>query len=350
VSRHVLAVRLDSIGDVLLAGPAIRALATGASEVTLLCGPRGRAAGELLPGVDRLVEFRAPWIDPEPEAVREGDVGALVDSLRELEPDEAVVFTSFHQSPLPTALVLRLAAIPRIAAISVDYPGSLLDVRHSVDEDLHEVERSVSLARAAGFAPADDLGLAIRLDARRESTDPYVVVHPGASVPARAWRPELARDLVGALDAAGHRVCVTGGVDELPLTAFVSSGATGATDLGGRTTLEQLAHVIADASVVVCGNTGAAHLAAAVGTPVVSLYAPTVPAARWRPWGVPHVLLGDQTIACAGCRARRCPVAGHPCLSRVPVSDVVAAVELLVDVCTSPEAELVDMATTRSPA
>jgi ADP-heptose:LPS heptosyltransferase len=79
----------------------------------------------------------------------------------------------------------------------------------------------------------------------------------------------------------------------------------------------------------VVGNTGPAHLAAAVGTPVVSLYAPTVPAVRWRPWGVPHVLLGDQEIACAGCRARVCPYEGHPCLGAVSVDEVVAAVEAL---------------------
>jgi ADP-heptose:LPS heptosyltransferase len=66
-----------------------------------------------------------------------------------------------------------------------------------------------------------------------------------------------------------------------------------------------------------------------VGTPVVSLFAPTVPAHRWRPWGVPHVLLGQQDIACAGCRARVCPRPGHPCLASVPLTEVVAAVHAL---------------------
>jgi ADP-heptose:LPS heptosyltransferase len=62
-------------------------------------------------------------------------------------------------------------------------------------------------------------------------------------------------------------------------------------DLGGRTSFAELAEVLAGADAVVVGNTGPAHLAAAVGTPVVSLYAPTVPAVRWRPWQVPHELL-----------------------------------------------------------
>jgi ADP-heptose:LPS heptosyltransferase len=118
---------------------------------------------------------------------------------------------------------------------------------------------------------------------------------------------------------------VTGGQGEKALTAHVAGDA--ATDLGGHTTLAELATVLERASAVVVGNTGPAHLAAAVGTPVVSLFAPVVPAVRWAPYGVRHVLLGDQDAACRDTRARRCPVPGHPCLSSVTPADVVAAVE-----------------------
>ena len=100
-------------------------------------------------------------------------------------------------------------------------------------------------------------------------------------------------------------------------------------NLCGRTSLPLLASVLARAEVVVAPNTGAAHLAAAVGTPVVSLFAPVVPAGRWAPYGVPTVLLGDQGAPCAGSRARSCPVPGHPCLDRIEPSSVVAAVAAL---------------------
>jgi ADP-heptose:LPS heptosyltransferase len=79
----------------------------------------------------------------------------------------------------------------------------------------------------------------------------------------------------------------------------------------------------------VVGNTGPAHLAAAVGTPVVSLFSPVVPAARWAPYGVPVALLGDQDAPCRGTRARHCPVPGHPCLAGVTAADVVDAVDSL---------------------
>ncbi|WP_343946978.1 glycosyltransferase family 9 protein, partial [Pseudonocardia zijingensis] len=128
--------------------------------------------------------------------------------------------------------------------------------------------------------------------------------------------------------AGGWRVVVTGGPDETALTARVA-GVAGL-DLGGRTSFAELAAVLAGAAVVVVGNTGAAHLAAAVGTPVVSLFAPVVPAVRWRPHGVAHVLLGDQEAPCRDTRARTCPVPGHPCLAGVTAEDVVAAVTRLV--------------------
>jgi ADP-heptose:LPS heptosyltransferase len=321
---HVLAVRLDNDGDVLLAGPAIRAIAAGADRVTLLCGQRGRQAAELLPGVDEVICWRSPWIDPEPEPVDSADVLVLAARLAALELDRALIFGSFHQSPLPTALLLRLANVPWIGAISVDYPGSLLDLRHKVSDDVHEVQRSLSLVTAAGFAaPEDDrLSIVKRCDSSMIEGD-YVVVHPGASVPARAWEPERCAALVQRID---RQVVVTGGPGERDLTAFVA-GERGI-DLGGRTSLAQLASVLEGADAVVVGNTGPAHLAAAVGTPVVSLYAPTVPAVRWRPWKVPHELL-YVNVLCAGCRARECRVVGHPCLKGVSVDAVLDAVERL---------------------
>jgi ADP-heptose:LPS heptosyltransferase len=123
-------------------------------------------------------------------------------------------------------------------------------------------------------------------------------------------------------------VLVTGGPGERALTAAVA-GSRGV-DLGGRTPLRELAAVLDGAAAVVVGNTGPAHLAAAVGTPVVSLFSPVVPAQRWAPYGVPSVLLGDQTAPCRDTRARECPVPGHPCLTSVSPADVVAAVEKLV--------------------
>jgi ADP-heptose:LPS heptosyltransferase len=325
---HVLVARQDNAGDVLLAGPAVRAVAAGAERVTLLCGPAGAEAARLLPGVDEVVVHEAEWIAADPQPVWRADVERRVDHLASLGADCALILTSFHQSPLPLALLLRMAGVAFVGAICEDYPGSLLDVRHHVDDDLHEVWRALSLAQAMGFALAEDDDDRLRV-LRPGGYPPgtsHVVVHPGASVPARAWAPDRHAALVRALAREGRRVIVTGGPRERALTRHVAG--TRALDLGGRTSLGELADVLAGAACLVTGNTGPAHLAAAVRTPVVSLFAPTVPVQRWHPWGVPHELL-YVPVRCAGCRARTCPVPGHPCLDDLGVDEVLRAVARL---------------------
>ncbi|RKN05684.1 glycosyltransferase family 9 protein [Streptomyces radicis] len=329
---RTLVVRLDSAGDVLLAGPAIRAVAAGSAGTTLLCGPRGEAAGRLLPGVDDLVTHDAPWVSLSPPPVERGAVDALVERLAAGRFDRALILASFHQSPLPTALLLKMAGVPWVGADSEYYPGSLLDLRHRRAPYRHEAAAALELAEAAGFAlpPGDDGALEItgHPDTSALAGDePYVVVHPGAAVPARTWSPPRAARAVEALAEAGHRVVVTGSPGEEALTRRVAG--THATDLGGRTELPELAGVLARARVVVAGNTGPAHLAAAVRTPIVSLFSPVVSADRWLPYRVPHLRLGRQDTACAGTRARLCPVAGHPCLDSITDEEVVSAVEAL---------------------
>jgi ADP-heptose:LPS heptosyltransferase len=335
--NRVLAVRLDSDGDVLITGPAIRALANTADQVDLLVSPAGRAAAELLPAVTEILTFDAPWTGYTPTAFDGAGVDALIARLRRQKYSRAVVFTSFHQSPLPMALLGRMAGIPYIAATSVDYPGALLDLRHQRPMG-HEVEAMLDLATAAGgiLPTGDDGTLQIRslpvvvnplpeyLPAGRD----YVVVHPGASVPSRSLTADHAASIVAALSGAGWPVVVTGSPAERAL-ARQAAGRIGI-DLSGRTDLPGLAAILKSAACVVVGNTGPAHLAAAVGTPVLSMFSPVVPAERWRPYGVPTVLLGDQHQACRESRARNCPLPGHPCLSGVTGAEVVTAVRQLV--------------------
>ncbi|MDQ0773483.1 ADP-heptose:LPS heptosyltransferase [Streptomyces aurantiacus] len=329
-----LVVRLDSFGDVILAGPAVRAVAAHAGQVTLLCGPRGEPAARLLPGIDDVLVWDAPWEGVSPPTVAEAGLDTLVRRLRDHAYDTALILTSFHQSPLPTALLLRMAGIRNIGADSADHPGRLLDVRHRRVPGRHEAEAALDTAVAMGFTPPPGDDGRLRVLPAPDTVGltgngPYVVVHPGASAPARAWSPERCAEAVLALADAGHRVVVTGGPDETGLTRMVSGGV--ALDLGGRTEPRTLAGVLRNADVVVSGNTGPAHLAAAVATPVVSLFAPVVPADRWGPFGVPAVLLGDQFAKCAESRARHCPVPGHPCLDEVTAQDVVGAVRKLME-------------------
>ena len=340
---RLLVARLDNAGDVLLSGPAVRA-AAAAGPITYLAGPAGAEAARLLPGVSEVVTFDAPWVGYQPPAVDGSAVGDLVDRIRAVAADAALVLTSFHQSPLPLALLLRLAGIGRIAAICEDYPGSLLDERVPDDPTRHEVEQGLAVAAALGLAlpTGDDGRLAVTLPGRdpgldRSAGSPYVVVHPGASVPARALPFGLAAAAVAALAERGWDVTVTGSRGEADLVARVAGpAATGGRGLAGRVhavagavDLAGLAELLRGASALVSGNTGPVHLAAAVGTPVVEVFAPVVAPGRWLPWKVPSVVLGDLGVDCAGCRARRCPLPVQRCVAGVGAADVVAAVERL---------------------
>jgi len=343
---RTLVVRVDGAGDVLLAGPAVRAVAAGSAHTALLCGPQGEWAARLLPGVDEVLVHDPPWAGFDPPPLDPRATARLVERIAAGRYDRALVLVSFHQSPLPAALLLRMAGVPWVGADCVDYPGSLLDLRHRRGEHRHEAQAALDLAAAAGFpAPSGDDGRLAVLPppdtGALTGPEPYVVLHPGASVPARAPGPDWAARAAAALGAAGHRVVLTGGPDEKELTAHCAAavlraegGTPPALDLGGATEPAELAGVLRRARVVVVGNTGPAHLAAAVGTPVVSLFAPVVPAERWRPWGVPHRLLGRAGAPCAGSRARTCPVPGHPCLDSVTEDELLAAVAELTEATT----------------
>lgn len=334
MSAKALVARLDSAGDVLITGPAVRAVAAHHDAVTYLAGPRGRASAELLPGVDDILEWQAPWVDFDSPELTAGHVDDLVKQLCDIRPDRVFVFTSFHQSPLPLALLCRMASVPWVGAICEDYPGTLLDLRHHVEPGIPEPERALSLARAGGcdLPDGDDGSLRVRPApplprdvAELVGTEPYVVFHPGAAVPARRPSTERSAAMVAALAAAGHRVVVTGDAAERELTRAVAADV--AIDMGGRTDLPTLAGLYEGARVVVVPNTGPAHLAAAVGVPVVSLFAPVVPASQWSPYGRNVIRLGDQGAACRSTRARTCPVPGHPCLDGIPDSQLLDAVD-----------------------
>lgn len=338
MSRHALVVRLDGMGDVLISGPAVRAVAASA-RVTMLVGPDGAAAARLLPGVEDVLVWQCPWI-VRGASVHPAAIDDVCARIAALGVDEALILTSFHQSALPTALVLRLAGVRRIAAISEDFPGALLDTRLPDPPDAPEPERMLALARGAGYElpVGDDGRLALRdpLPASTGAPDlpdgPYIVVHPGTNAPARTYPAEHFAAVVGLLTAAGRTVVVTGSASEADLAARVSGGARPpgrALGTAGTLDLCQLAAVLRGAAVVVAGNTGPAHLAAAAGTPVVALFAPVVPAARWAPFGVPVALLGDQHAPCRNTRAVTCPIARHPCLASVDPRHVVRAVQEL---------------------
>src|SRR3954466_7502212 len=191
---RALVVRLDSVGDGLVTGPAVRAVASR-YKVTYLASSIGIEAARLLPGVDEVIRFDAPWILADPPSFDESALQQITAVVRRRRFDVALILGSARQSALPTAMVLPSAGVRFIVAISRDYPGSLLDVRIKGDPDVHEVERALMVAEALDCPlPRHDVGsLAVLEGAVPSHIDdlaPFVVVHPGSSVPARSLSAE----------------------------------------------------------------------------------------------------------------------------------------------------------------
>lgn len=335
--RRLLCVRLDSLGDVLMTTPAIRAFRESipGCRVTLLTSPSGAAAAAHVPEVDDSIVFEAPWM----KTASPGPDLRLLAQLEARRFDAAVVFTVYSQSALPAAYLCRLAGIPLRLGHCRENPYHLLT--HWVPDPepgrlvRHEVERQLALAAAVGCETADrrlsfafterEAGKVELLGVRR----PCVVVHPGASAPSRRYPPEsfaAAMDLLAArLDC---EIVFTGDAGEAPLIEGIRGRMSAASrSLAGELSLGELGALLARADLLVSNNTGPAHVAAALGTPVVDLYALTNP--QHTPWLVrSRVLFHD--VPCRNCYKSVCPLGHNDCLRRVePERVAAAAAELL---------------------
>ena len=343
--ERVLCVRLDTIGDVLMASPAIRACKGDGRHVTLLTSRSGRAIAQLVPEIDDVIAFDAPWVKNGEAFATSEAVRAMAAELRDRRFDAAVVFTSFSQSPLPAAMLCWLADIPLRLAHCRENPYQLLtDWVPEPERDLptrHEVRRQLDLVAAVGWT-TDDERLSLRIDPEDASTAlakldeagidrsrSWVVVHPGATASSRRYPAELYARVVALLNDRGVQVVVTGSDDERDLADVVVSQSTEACSIAGCLSLGELAALLSSAPLLIANNTGPVHIAAAVGTAVVDVYALTNP--QHTPWMTPSRVL-THDVPCANCMSSVCRTEHHACLRMIePETVVEAALALLAE-------------------
>ncbi len=354
-ARRVLAVRLDGAGDVLMTTPALRALKEQRPDrhVTLLASPAGAAVGRLVPEVDEVIEYVAPWMKPEASSDPRGHL-EMVEALRARAFDAAAIFTVYTQSPHAAALLCTLAGIPLRLAHSREKPYGLLSdwVPETEPESgtRHEVRRQLDLVASVG-AGATDERLSLRSseaarehvrevlrDASIDDGEPWCVLHPGATAASRRYPLEHFARVLGLLSRDHRwRVVLAGGPNDQEAAASLASVAPGAMDLAGRLSLEETAALVGLAPVVICNNSLPAHLAAAAGTPVVDLYALTNP--QHTPWAVRCRVL-SYDVPCRNCYSSVCPQGHHDCLRQVTPEEVVDAALSLVEPSPAPDPEV----------
>ncbi|NTV11621.1 MAG: lipopolysaccharide heptosyltransferase II [Zoogloea sp.] len=345
-ARRILAVRPDNLGDVMMTTPALRALRESAPgrQITLLASPSGAAAVPFVPEIDAVLTAAVPWM-PGAAATPEGNA-QLIDKLRQGAFDAAVIFTVYSQSPLPAAQLCWQAGIPLRLAHCRENPYHLLTdwVPDPEPHEMlrHEVRRQLDLVASVGCRAEDEhLSFRVRpqdtLQAVRKLRSagidlarPWIVIHPGASAPARRYPQENFAVVAEILAGAGDiQMVLTGDENEVELVeAIARQMLQPAVSLAGMLSLGELAAVIAPAALMIANNTGPLHIAAALGTPVVDLYALTNP--QHGPWKVPHRLLYHD-VPCRFCYRSVCPQGHHACLRLLDPQRVAQAARELLD-------------------
>lgn len=311
-AAHILAVRLGGAGDVLMTTPALRALKEGRAgrRLTLLTTAAGADVAALIPEVDGTIVYDPPWM-----SVAGSDGAAvertLIEQLRSLAPDAVVIFTPAGESALPLSMLCYLAGIPLRLAHCREQPHHLLTdrVQEPTPDERHDVRRQLDLVAGVTTRMADErLSLGIPADARRrvlrllgdqrvnlERT--WVAIHPGAGDTAHAFPPELVAQAARRLTRDhGWQVVFAGGAAERAQVQGIRSAMLAPSfSLAGRLSLAERAALFAVAPLVITADADAAQIAAAVGTPLITLAAPSHP--HHSPWGVPARVLRPALLA-----------------------------------------------------
>jgi lipopolysaccharide heptosyltransferase II len=347
-AQNILCIRLDTIGDVIMTTPAIRVLksAQPGRRITLMTSAAGAAIAPQIPELDDLIVYDAPWLKATAPRLDSTPEYAMIERLRQMQFDAAVIFTVYSQNPLPSAFLCYMAGIPLRLAHCHENPYQLLTdwIKDPEPEQYtrHEVRRQLDLVASVGCVSEDErMRLTVPTEALNHVQQclvelginlhcPWVVIHPGATAPSRRYPPEhfaiAARQLI---QDYGIPVIFTGTAPERELINDIQQQmGVPSYSLCDRLNLTELTALLSLAPLLISNNTGPVHIAAAVGTPVVDLYALTN--MQHTPWGVPHRVLFHD-VPCRVCYKSICPEGHHHCLRLVEPNTVVQAALTLLN-------------------
>ena len=349
--RGILVVKLDHLGDILLATPALRALREARSGIPIdaLVLPGSKVLLEGSPLVDRVIAYDSPrFRRGSPSAGDESGRPGVLRALSEQQYDWVMELRGDEWTSGP--LVRALHPVRRFDRGTVRLRDSLsrrLDrlLGRGPKPPLHEVETNLSVVREALARPHldpaveappwphadDELAHAASVHAPGfDASRPYAVFQVGASWGPRAWRAErfgaVAAELRAAYDAS---IVVLGVAEDSPLRAayLAGGGPADSSFFFGSLSLPAAGALLRRARLFVGSDGGMAHLAAACGTPSVVLFGPQNPA-RFRPWG-PRIIVLHQPVECYPCAQVVCVRPENPCVNLNTVEEAVEAAKQL---------------------
>ena len=325
---NILIVRLGALGDVVHAIPAAAALRTAFPDARLhwLVEAKHRAILDLVTVLDAVVTVDARTI------------GGWIDAIKRLRQTRYDVALDF-QGLMKSAVFARASGAPRVAGFSIWHlrekaarPLYSETGRAPDEEREHVIRKNLHLLRVLGVeSTAVEFPLAHAASPAAAAVDRdlegqrFAMINPGAAWPNKRWPAQRFGAIAAYLrEVRGLPSIVLWGPAEHDLAAAVVAASHGAARVAPATEIADLVALSRRAAVVLSGDTGPLHIAAAVGTPAVSLYGPTDPL-RNGPWSPGDVCV--SRFESCGCHYdRRCHQAAW-CLDSVSVAEVTAALQ-----------------------
>jgi len=335
-----LVVQTAYLGDLVLTTPLVRELtrARPQAEITIVTTRLGPDVFEGLPGVRDVIVF-----DKRGSGLR--GVLELSRRLRCGRHDAVLLAHRSHRSASLALLAgigcrIGFAGAPGAWAYTATVPR---------DPTHHAVRRYLALSAHVGGDPegADRAprigGLPHARAAARRLLEvcglppgtPFVALAPGSVWPTKRWTPEGFAAVARSIRARGVEPLLVGAEDDVAACRAVATALPGGIrSLAGRTTVAELAAVLERAVALVGNDSGATHVAAAVGTPAVAVFGPTVPALGFAPVGDEHAIVERRDLACRPCSrhgGRRCPLGHFRCMREIDGERVLEALRPMLE-------------------
>lgn len=331
-----LVVQTAFLGDVVLTTPLLEALAGRHGPVDLVTTPAAAPLVETHPAVRRVV--------PYDKKGKDRGVAGLWRLARRLRAERYAVAYLPHRS-LRSAVLALLARIPTRVGFHDGWPMFYTDVKRRPVEG-HEIDRILALAESpdlTGRAPRHATPTLVTSIADRAAAEgflreqgikePFAVLAPGSIWGTKRWPyyPALAAVLADRLGvvAIGSPADAELGND-IVRAVDERRGRSKAVNACGRLSLRASAAVIARAAVLVTNDSAPLHLASAVGTPIVAIFGPTIPAFGFGPRGPRDRVVEVPGLACRPCSRHgppACPLGHHLCMKSLRMEDILQAIE-----------------------
>ena len=371
---RILLIQLDHLGDSVLTTPMIPALRAAFPNafIDVLASSSNRAVFEADPNIRHVVVAERNWFDRRPGGLSMlGMVWRLGWLMRKNRYDLGIDV----RGDVLSILVLALAGIPRRVGWAMGGGGFLLtDVAPWVN-GRHEVEARMALLACLGIEPQerprvhvhisesdrasvarwlhgewsatgrprrgspksrdgaaaflladDDDGDALHAG-RFAGETPLLAVHLGAGTSAKRWPLSHWRELVQRFLRDGWRIVVVGGPHEASVRLGLPPHPN-LRDWTSQLSVTQTTALLERADLFIGADSGPAHLAACAAVPSVTLFSGTNRARQWRPWSRASLVLRHR-VPCQPCHRKVCPLANHPCLTRLSVDRVYRAARRL---------------------